>query len=353
MSSRRKSGRQRTDKVTISDVAERAGVSIATVSRVMNRIPTVDPELRQRVESVAVSLGYTPNAAARGLASGATRTVGVVVPDLENPYFHQLLKGIASAAALDGHHMLVSDSNENPEIEKELALDLLGRVDGLILVSPRMSRADLLELTDTGKHMVSVSRGEEGLPLPSVAIDSREGMVALLGHLVRLGHRRIVYLAGPELSWSNRERASALHDAVSFGVEVTSIPCGATLEEGRAVVDEATATGATAFVAYNDLVALGVMSALSERGVRIGADVSVTGFDDIPFSRWWSPSLTTVQTPQRELGEAAWALLHQVLRGERHAVGPRLHPELVIRESTGPPPTTPSGDLSNRTTPAI
>jgi LacI family transcriptional regulator len=283
-------------------------------------------------------LDYRPNASARRLATGTTGTVGVVVPDLANPYFHGVLKGLAEAARGDGVSLLVADSDEVARDELSLARDLLVQVDGLILCSPRMSRLDLLVVLDGGRPVVAVNTVVQGVGMPSVSFDAHGGTLALCGHLAGLGHRRVVYLAGPQTSWSAHERWRALTAAAAFGIEAVAVEAGSTLAAGAAAVDHALSTGATAFVAFNDLVALGAIAGLRERGVAVPADVSVTGFDDIPYASFTSPPLTTVRSRGRDLGRAGWGILSRLLAGDRTVDSELLPSELVERKSTGPAP---------------
>jgi LacI family transcriptional regulator len=329
---------RRRETVTIADVAREARVSVATVSRVLNGATTVDGELAERVRASVRRLGYRPNVSARRLATGTTGTVGVVVPDLANPYHHGVLKGLAEAARGDGVSLLVADSNEDARDELPLATDLLAQVDGLILCSPRMPRVDLLAVLDGGRPVVAVNTVVHGVGMPSVSFDAHAGTLSLCGHLASLGHRRVVYLAGPETSWSARERWRALTAAGAFGVEAVVVEAGSTLADGAAAVDRALGTRASALVGFNDLVALGALAGLRERGVAVPGEVSVTGFDDIPFAAFTAPALTTVRSHGRDLGRAGWHLLSRLLGGERAVDSELVATELVVRESTGPAP---------------
>ncbi len=220
----------RTRGVTISSVAEAAGVSVATVSRVMNDSPTVAPQLAERVRESAARLGYRPNASAQGLARGRTGMIGVLLPDLANPYFHEVMKGLTAEAVADGYHTLVAASDEVAEEEMGLAHELLRQTDGLVLCSSRMPRGDLMEVLDAGRPVVSVNRQVSGLALPAVTVNSRRGMLAVCGQLARQGHQRVTYLSGPELSWSNRERCRALSESTAFGLTPSTVACGSSAQ---------------------------------------------------------------------------------------------------------------------------
>lgn len=321
--------------VTIRQVARAAGVSAATVSRVMNGSSTVAPDLVERVRHRAEEMGYRPNAAAQGLARGRTGTFGVLVPDLANPYFHDVLKGIGDEAGADGYRMLVADSDEHPDAEAHLAAELLTRTDGLILCSPRMSRQALAGVLAQDKPVVATNRMLLGTAVPTVLVDSYRGMTALAGHLAQLGHRRLAYLDGPATSWSNQERRRALQQAAAFGLEVQVVPCGSTMAEGKAVAASALTRGVTALVAFNDLVAFGALAGLRERGIAVPGDAAISGFDDIPFAAYAAPALTTVRTPKSDLGRRAWRTLQRLLSGDEDLDAEILTPELMIRASTG------------------
>jgi LacI family transcriptional regulator len=320
--------------VTVSTVAVAAGVSIATVSRVMNGSTTVAPDMVQRVRAAAAELGYRPNAAAQGLARGRTGTLGVLLPDLANPYFHDVLKGVTAEAGRSGYRMLVANSEEDPDDELGLSQELLRQTDGLILCSPRMPRRDLLTLADGGRAVVCANRLAAGIGLPAVTIDAYAGMSGLCGHLARLGHRRVVYLRGPEHSWSSQERWRALDQAAAFGIDAVAIACGATMANGHAAVDAALGHDPTAIIAFNDIVAFGALARLRELRVGVPAQVSIAGFDDIPFAAYAAPAITTVRNPKELLGRRSWLLLARVLAGERGLEPEVLPPQLVARDST-------------------
>lgn len=326
----------RAQRVTISGVAEAAGVSVATVSRVMNGSGTVRPDFVERVQTAAQRLGYRPNASAQGLARGRTGTIGVLIPDLANPYFHEVMKGVTAEASRDGHHALIADSGEVVEAESALAHELLRQADGLVLCSSRMPREQLITVLDIGRPVVSVNREVSGLAMGSVMLDSYRGMIMLCGHLARQGHERVTYLAGPPLSWSNRERWRALSESTAFGLAPTSVVCGSTMEDGHRAIDEAVEHHPTAVIAFNDIVAFGALARLRERGIGVPEEVSIAGFDDIAFAAYSSPALTTVRNPKEQLGRQAWRMMARMLAGERGLAPELLVPELVIRASTAP-----------------
>jgi len=345
-----------TRQITINDIARTAGVSKATVSRVLNGVSTVNDEIAQRVRDVIAELGYTPSQTARSLSLGVNRTVGVLVPDLANPMFHQVLNGFNRAAAREGYHVVVADSFEDPEREVELARDLRDRTDAVALFAPRMPRLSLLDLLPRVAP-VAVFNRTTGKNAGSVLIDYHEGIVLIARHLIELGHRRIVFLSGPVDSRSNWEREKGLGEIREAGpeVEIIDLACGHSFEDGYAAWPGVRATGATAVIAFNDVVALGLLGRLAEEGVSVPAEVSVAGFDDIPFARYSSPSLTTMTARLSEIGERIWVVLRAEMTDEPMRDPIMFSPELAARASTrapvsGPAATPASASAPPRTT---
>jgi LacI family transcriptional regulator len=328
---------ERPRKVTIADVAQAAGASVSTVSRVLNGVATVDPVLAERVRQAIGDLGYRPNAAAQGLARGRSGTLGVLVPDLANPYFHDTLKAVSEVARAAGQRVLVMDSGEDPYEERELAEDLIRHADGMLLCSPRMPRADLAALVQRGHPMVVANRLDIGLGLHAITVDCFRGITALCGHLAQLGHRDVAYLAGPNTSWANAERVRALNAAADFGLRIHSVPCGSTTEEGYEIAPAALECGATAVMAYNDFVALGALARYSDLGVRVPEQLSLAGFDDIGIARYTSPPLTTVAVPRDTLGRLSGEALLRLMQGEEDFEPEAVPVELRVRGSTAPP----------------
>jgi LacI family transcriptional regulator len=323
-------------RVTIADVAARAGVSLSTVSRALNGNPTVDPALAERVKDAAAALDYTASPVARSLVLGRTQTVAVIVPDLGNPTFQGILRGLSRAAAADDYHVLVADSAESVDEERVLASTTRRRTDGVILCAPRLPQDELDRLVGGLRPVVLINRTAGDVP--SVRADYRSALTAELDHLHGLGHRRIVYLAGAAGSVANAARLAAIDSFVSAhpDTEVDEIPCGVDFEAGAAAAPAVRASGATAALAFNDLVAMGLLSAVQESGCRIPADLSIVGFDDIPFARYTTPPLTTAAVPAAELGAQAWARMRELLDGAEPGHPLTLLPELTVRGTSGP-----------------
>lgn len=323
---------------TIADVAARAGVSPATVSRVMNGNPSVDAALAERVRAAAEELNYSASPLARSLVLGKTYTIAVVVPDLANPTFHGVLRGLSRAASHDGYHILIADSAEAVAEERILAAETRRRCDGLVLCAPRMAEADLEQLLEELKPVVLVNREAGSTSTPVIAADYRTGLVELLNLLYDYGHRSLVYLAGAPQSASNARRLEGvrafLDDHPDTAIQV--LRCGVNFADGYDAAERVLASAATGVLAFNDLVAMGLMSSLNERGVNVPERISVAGFDDIPFARYLTPPLTTASVPVTELGEQAWHRMWDLLN-ERAPGHPIIfRPRIENRGSTGP-----------------
>jgi len=335
-------GAQRKRAVTINDVAAAAGTSISTVSRAFHEPDIVRADTRERALEAAAALGYTPNRAARGLITGRTANVGLVVPDVANPFFPALIKGAQARARARDHALLLVDTDEDPNTEAQVIRGMAKQVDGVIAVSSRMSDRALAEVAQL-TTLVLVNR--RAVDVPAVLLDMAGGMRQAVEHLHALGHRRCVYLNGPRASWSNRQRRSALRaTSKRLGMTVSELgPFEPSYDAGVLAADLALAEDATAIVAYNDLVALGVNARLAARGVAVPDEVSLVGFDDIQFASMASPPLTTVAVPAAAAGRDAVDLLLETIG---HAPGGerddhQLRTELRVRHSTGPPPGRP------------
>jgi len=323
--------------VTIAEVAKVAGVSTSTVSRAFTTPDLVHDDTRQHVLAVARRLGYTPNRIARSLAMGRTRSIGLIVPDIANPFFATLAKAAQARARRREYAVFLADTDEHPAEEYELARAITKQVDGLLLVSPRMSEDHLYEIVEL-IPTVLVNRRVEGLP--AVAVPSADGMRQAVEHLHALGHRRCAYVSGPRNSWSNQQRRAAVGDACAdLGMELVEFgPYEPKFDAGVRSADLIRGAGATAVIAHNDVVALGVIFKLSERGVVVPRDISVVGVDDTIIASTANPALTTVRLPLRELGvHAVDAMLETLDAGiDRPPSVIELETALIVRGTTGP-----------------
>lgn len=294
--------------VTIRDVARHADVSIATVSRALSAPDLVAERTRARVVAVARELGYEPNRAARSLITGRTGFIGAVVPDVANPFFLGALRGIQGAAREHGHHVLLADTAEDPVAEAELITSISRQVDGLVLLSSRLSVARLQGFPGAGRTVL-FNRVLPGFP--AVLLDSADGARQLVSHLAALGHRRLAYAGGPRESFADAERRRGLvkvcQDTDIRVIDLGSFP--PVFASGARIADLALEAGVTAVIAFNDLVALGVIARLRDRRVDVPVEMSVTGFDDIPMASMSAPRLTTVSVPLEQAGRSAVELL--------------------------------------------
>jgi DNA-binding LacI/PurR family transcriptional regulator len=324
---------------TITDVADAAGISISTVSRAFHMPDLVRTSTRARALAAAAELGYTPNRAARGLITGRTGSLGLVVPDIANPFFPPLIKAAQQRAHAGEHSLYLADGEEDPHTEFRAIQMMAKQVDAVVACSSRMSAAQMREAA-TLVPLVLINRSFE--QLPAVVLDMGGGMRQALEHLHGLGHRRCTYLAGPAGSWSSRQRHRAFRLTCSrLAIETVELgPFDPSHEAGVRAADLALAAGSTAIVAFNDLIALGVLSRLAERGVAVPDELSVVGFDDIRMAAMASPPLTTVVAPVAEAGRAAIELALDPLVAVEHS-GRRaqtLPTRLRIRASSGPAP---------------
>ena len=334
---------------TISDVARAAGVSKATVSAVLNSSGPVSPATRTRVLTAVESLNYRPS---RGTArDGGRRSIGVLVKELDNPYFARVIAGARVEAEEHGYAILVASSERDPAAERR-AIGLLtaGDVSGLVVTPVLDEHADLSHLFELRRRNIPfvLLGGIRGVPGSLVGVDNQAASRAAADHLIGLGHERLVHFAGPPSSTQAGERADGVRSACAAAslrfTDDDVVPAGAHLEDGyraalahfRTLGPDARPTGVTCF---NDLVAVGVCRALAELGLRVPHDVSVVGYDDIPLLEYLPVPLTTVRVPTVEMGRQAVELLLAHVEGGAAAPTRRvtLDAELVVRDSTAPP----------------
>ncbi|WP_406319036.1 LacI family transcriptional regulator [Streptosporangium sp. NBC_01639] len=322
--------------VTIRDVARASGVHVSTVSRTFSAPHLVNAETRNRVLAVAEGLGYRPNRAARALTTGRTHNLGLIVADIANPFFPPLIKAAQAQARARDYHVFVADTDEDPLLEQELIETLCKQVDGVLLCSPRLSNR-VIERLRTQVPFVVVNRRVKGLT--TVLMDVGQGARVAVGHLAGLGHRRVALLSGPPGSWTSEEMHAAVTAAVvEFGVELTVLgPNGPTEQGGLAAAEAVVAAGVTGVLCYNDLVALGLIEGLRERGVGVPDDVSVIGVDDSLPGRLNRPKLTTITMPTADAGRMAVDLLLAAVSAGDSGTPTlaRLETNLLVRESTG------------------
>ena len=321
---------------SLRDVARVADVSLATASRAFAQPDRVTPERRARVERAAAQLGYRP--ARRALQpsgpAGPGRSIGLLLPDLQNPFFAGVAKGVQLQARTAGLSVVIADTDEDPRVEAEVMARMDQQVAGLVLCSPRMPDQALAALP---VDVPAVLVNRQSAHLRAVTVDNLDGTRQALAHLHALGHRRVAYAGGQPGSWSDRERRNGLEVAAAALGDVELIQLGhfpTVFDGGVAAADLVPPSGATAVVAHNDLMALGIVDRLRQRGGLVPGRVSVVGFDDVPGATQVTPALTTVAVPLQRLGRAAVELL---LDDDDADGGDVTMPvSLVVRGSTAP-----------------
>lgn len=333
---------------TLKDVAREAGVHVSTASRALNPATSsvVNAETLERVARAAERLGYRPHPLARGLRTSQTLTVGMVIPDVENPLFGPVVAGAESILVDQGYSVLIGNADRGPDHIDTVVSNMIERqVDGLILATASRADAVVTRVTELGTPLVLVNRTVDDESVPAVLGDDRAGISLAVEHLVELGHQAIGHIAGPSWVSTGLTRSEAFLEAVGR----TGLPSDADLvEEAEWYQVEPGYQAAlallrrhpdlTAIVAANDLLALGAYRAIRTLGKEIPADVSVTGFNDIPLLDLMQPPLTAVRVPHRQMGaEAATKLLALMTREELDEVTTLLEPSLVVRGSTAPP----------------
>ena len=327
--------------VTLSDVAAKAGLSASTVSRALSDPEKVNAATRERVRRIAQEMGYVPNQVARSLTSGLNDVIGLIVPDIANPFFPPIIKAVQARAGMRGKTVLITDVDEHPSDEIERARMMRKRVDGLIVVSPRTPESRMHLLADIGP-IVFVNRRVEGAA--NVIIENEGGMLEAVEHLAALGHTKIAYLNGPKRSWSNTQRQAAIRAACeSHSVELVEFgPFEPQMQAGVRAADLVHATDITAVIAYDDMIALGLMARFTERGVRVGHDISIIGIDDSPMSGMAYPTLTSIQVPGTEAGAAAVDIVLDLVTQREEDEPPvvQLETRLIVRGSTNLAPAT-------------
>lgn len=323
-----------TGKPTIYSIAQAVGVSPSTVSRALSRPELVKDSVRETILSAAHDLGYSPNRAARGLATGRTGVIGMLVPDVQNPFFPPLIRAVQVAARARDAELLLIDSELSASVEQELVARIRPQVDGVIVASPRLPTAKLREAL-AGIPAVLVNRSTR--VASSIVVDNTAALQEIGDRLVELGHRRVALLRGPQAAWAATHRARAVRSwAERAGVEVVEIgPVEAQFEDGRAAAAQIIEADAGAVFAFDDLMAAGVIAGLSDRGERVPQDRSVVGCDDVLLAQTMTPALTTVSAPFGELGRGAVELLGEAIAGkESRAVS--IPGTVALRGTVGP-----------------
>lgn len=330
--------------MNLEEVARRAKVSTATVSRVLNNAEVVKSSTRARVMKAVEELKYHPNLHARTLAGGKSRTIGVIVSNLENPFFFDIYKTIESRAHARGYEVVMANTDYRPEQLTTSVRVMIGRrVAGLATIVSEMEPSLVDELNDSNIPVVFYDVGSPRSNITNIRVNYKPGVDRVVDYLYSLGHRKMGFIAHHAMLGPINERMNAVLEAASrhHDIEVETAANADTLEGGRQAARTLLTSGfgPTALVCVNDITAVGALRELRERGLQVPRDMSVTGFDNVKLSEFSYPALTTVHIPRERIGHMIFDNLlpepGKVLNGDRTIV---VDPEFVLRESTGPAP---------------
>ena len=335
----------RKKKPTIRDIADLVGVHHSTVSRALDteQRRKISPKVVREVEKAAQKLGYTPNLAASALRRNRSFAVGVLVPDITNPVFPPIIRGIQDVAEGEGYTVIISNTDDSRLKEKSAVQMMQGRaIEGMIIATAQLDDPTVDACIKNKLPLVMVNRTVQQSGVNAVIVDFDHGVRIALDHLRELGHTKIVHVAGPLGTSTGQTRAQAfaaymkLHDLDGSMIESTE---KYTIEEGRRACESLLAKGKefTAILAGNDLLALGCIDVLQERGITVPEAVSVIGGNDMPMLSRMVPALTSIRIPKYEMGFQAATILFDAINGkDRDPLVIRLQPELIVRGSTGP-----------------
>ncbi|MEU4425022.1 LacI family DNA-binding transcriptional regulator [Actinoplanes sp. NPDC024001] len=320
---------------TIDDVARAAGVAPSTVSRAFSRPGRVSFETSERIHRVAAELGYRTTSLARALPSGQTSMIALAISDITNPFYNEIIRGAQVAASEAGYTILLADTQESG-VRERAALDrAASTVEGIVLATTRMSDS-AIRMTAKSRPVIVLNRAVTDVP--SVVTDNPRGVRRAVEHLAELGHQRITYLAGPEASWADGMRWRSLLETVTeLDLHARRLgPFPPTVAGGARAAAEFAPHPTSAVIAYNDLMAIGAIRALTSMGARIPQEVSVIGFDNIFAAELVTPPLTTVAAPLAAMGRTAVGNLLAIVRGARpsNPAPVTLPCQLVVRRST-------------------
>lgn len=326
---------------TIKEVAEKAGVSAATVSYVLNESRRVRPETEQRVLWAARELGYLPNTAARSLAIGRSTIIGLIAPDMSNPFFPEIAKSFQLEAGMYGLETLVMDGNKDPQRTRNLVDRLLGlQVPGIAFLTSQVDAPVKEFLTKRGICAAYLGFGQAAEKISNIAIEQRQGIADAVNHLAALGHRKVGFIGGPfDGAFAMRRKAAFLEAAQAAGMETRVFDSDFTVQGGyfgcSRVLGGFKATG---IIAANDLMAIGALHYAYDRQIAVPAELSVVGFDNIDFAQFTQPALTTVAVPQAEIGRLAFQSIWSMIN-ESPGADYEVKTNLIVRQTTAPAPS--------------
>ena len=327
--------RKKKSSPTIYDIAQMAGVSTATVSRAFSHPGRVSAKTLKIITDIAAEVNYEANPLARALPTGRTLAIGLIVADFTNPTFFDIIRGAESRGAANGYALLLAESMESAESESITMQRLVNSVDGLVFASPRITDEAIRAMASV-KPVTVINREVTGVPC--IVPDVKTGISDAVRTLAAHGHTKIAYIAGPEESWMSARRWVGVQEACNWSKVDSTLLASLkpTVDGGRQMARDVLETGATAVIAYNDLLAIGLMQELQAGGVVVPDHMNIVGFDDILGSALTTPGLTTVRSPLGECGSRAVAVLINNLRGLAEPETTHLvETELVVRGSSG------------------
>lgn len=331
-------------RVTLKTIAKFAGVSTATVSRVLNNSRKVNPEIARKVIEIANNLNYRPNEVARGLVKGKIKTFGVVVPDIDNPFFSKICKAIQNTVRKEGYSVFLYNTDGKAEREKEIIENLIQQlIEGVFMIAPRMNSKEILDLSkEYGFYPVIVDSRVENVMLSAVWVDNVTAFIQATEFLIEIGHRKIGFVAGPLNVANSRDRLKGYLLALENNVIEKD---DSLIYEGDFMISSGykaaeyflgLSNPPTAILCSNDLMAIGVLRCLHDRDIRVPEQISVVGCDDIDVTASLYPPLTTVKQPIYEMGEIAAKMMLKYIKTGKLPPNSILHADLVIRNSTAP-----------------
>ena len=328
---------RRGSAATIYDIAKLSGFNPSTVSRALTTPGRINAKTEAKIKAAAKELNYQVNPFARALPTGRTKMIALIIADITNPVFFNVVRGAEAAAALEGYTLVIAESQESSTREAEALQRILPAVDGVLLVTTRLRDEEIQEV-DSQKPVVLINRK---VPRVADVVPSNEkGIADAVAHLADLGHKHIAFLSGPRASWMNTERwTNLMKNAVKAGMTIVEVgPNEPTLEAGSLSVDRIKASGVTAVVTYNDIMGIGLLRAASAQGIRVPEDLSIIGFDNVFGSDFTSPPLTTVRLDLERTGyDGVKALLSLLANEELTAAdipAPEHEASLLVRGST-------------------
>jgi DNA-binding LacI/PurR family transcriptional regulator len=337
---------------SIKDIARKAGVAHSTVSRALHDSPLISAATKQRVQTIALELGYHPSAAARSLKTNRSQVLGVIVSHIADPFFSEILQGIDDVLQANGYSLFIASAQNDRERESGILQAMREhRVDGVILCSPQLNRLQIQQLHSYSIPIVAINNQGPNDFRYSISHDDVDGSRLACQHLIELGHTRIAYLGDSTSGRTTHDRLSGYQQVMAeHGLFI--LPgyihevAGNSAAQGKEAMDHflRLAMRPTAIICYNDMVAVGAIKGLQQAGSNVPDDISITGFDNILFSDYTRPALTTIDQPKRFLGAEAAHMMLKLLASSTSSIPPpaetkKMRGVLLIRQSTAPPPS--------------